>query len=89
MELAILLFLLAAFLIGFKVLVLLFKAIFWIVSIPFQILGTLLGLFCMVLLLPLFLVGGILTAIFTPLLVFGPLIPIVLVLLGLYLIARA
>ncbi len=88
MELAVLLVLFAAFLISFKVLGLVFKAGFFLLTLPFQILGAVLGVFLLVVILPFAVVVGALTALLAPLFVLGPVIPFLLVGAGIYLLAK-
>lgn len=88
MELAVILLLFAGFLIFFKLIGLIFKAGFFVLSIPFQIVGAVFGVLFLVIFFPVILTAGVLTAVFAPLLVMGPLLPFLLVLLGLYLILK-
>ena len=88
MELAVFLILVGLFLIGFKLLALVFKAGFFVLTIPFQILGAILGALLVVFLLPFAIAGGVLAVIFAPLLVFGPLLPLLLIAFGVYLISK-
>lgn len=89
MELGVILLLLGLFLIGFKLLGLIFKASFFILSIPFQILGAILGVMLLVFLLPFATVAAVLTAILAPLFILGPLLPLLLVGFGFYLILKS
>jgi len=88
MELAVLLILFAAFLISFKVLGLIFKAGFFLLALPFQILGAVLGVVLLVLILPFAAVVAVLSALLAPLFVLGPVIPLLLVGAGIYLLAK-
>ncbi len=88
MEIGIILLLLGLFLVGFKILGLLFKATFFILTIPLQIIGAIIGVVLVVALAPFAAVAGFLGIIFAPLLILGPLLPLLLVGLGLYLIIR-
>ncbi|MFQ5865232.1 MAG: hypothetical protein ACE5IW_08410 [bacterium] len=88
MELAIILLLFAAFLICLKLLAVVLKTGFFILSIPFQILGAVLAVVLVLIFVPFVVVAGILTAVFAPIFVLGPFLPLLLVLLGLYLVAK-
>jgi hypothetical protein len=88
MELAVIFLMLAAFLIFFKLLAFVFKAGFFILSIPFQIIGAILAVVLVILLLPVAVMAGFLTVILTPIFVLGPLLPLLLVLLGIYLVVK-
>jgi len=88
MELAIILLLFAFCLIFFKLLAVIFKAGVFVLSIPFQIIGALFAVCLMVMLLPFVAVAGVLAVVFAPLLIIGPFLPLVLVLLGLYLVVK-
>ncbi|MFQ5824180.1 MAG: hypothetical protein ACE5JB_09015 [bacterium] len=88
MELAVILLMLAAFLIFFKLLAVVFKTGFFILSIPFQIFGAILAVVLVVLLVPFVMMAGFLTVIFAPIFVLGPFLPLLLVILGLYLVIR-
>ncbi len=89
MEIGVILLLLGLFLIGFKVLGLIFKASFFILSIPFQILGAIFGVILLTLLLPFAAVAGVLTVVVAPLFILGPLLPALLVFFGFYLILKS
>lgn len=88
MELAIILLMFAFFLIFFKLLAVIFKAGFFVLSIPFQIIGAIIAVFFIIMLLPFVAVAGALAVVFAPLLVIGPFLPLLLVLLGLYLVVK-
>lgn len=88
MELAVVLLLLGFALLFFKAMALIFKAGFFVLTIPLQIVGALLVLLLVILLLPFALIAGVLTAVFAPLFILGPLLPFALVLFGLYLVAK-
>jgi len=88
MDLAVILLLLAFFLLGFKLLGLLFKATFFVLSIPFQIFGAILGVVIALLVLPFAAVAGFMTLLFAPFFILGSFLPFLLVGFGLYLIAR-
>lgn len=88
MELAALLILFAFFLIFFKLMAVMFKAGFFVLSIPFQIIGAILAVGVVVLFLPFVAVAGVLAAVFAPLFVLGPFLPLLLILFGLYLIVK-
>jgi len=89
MELAVVLLLLAAFLIGFKLLAIVFKAGIFVLSLPFQLIGAVFGVVLVVLLIPFAVLGGFFAALFAPILILGPWLPLLLVLLGVYLIVRS
>ncbi|MFQ5605098.1 MAG: hypothetical protein ACE5HS_17680 [bacterium] len=88
MELAVILLMLAGFIIFFKLLGWIFKAGFYVLSIPFQIVGAILAVALVLMLVPFAIVAGLLTAVFAPLFVLGPFLPLLLVLLGVYLIVK-
>ena len=88
MELAIILLMFAFFLIFFKLLAVIFKAGIFILSIPFQIIGAILAVCFITMMLPFVAVAGVVAFVFAPLLVIGPFLPLLLVLLGLYLVVR-
>ncbi len=87
-ELAVILLLLGAFLLFFKLLAVIFKAGIFVLTIPLQIVGALLAVLLVVTLLPFALVAGVLTVVLAPLFVLGPLLPLALVFFGLYLVMR-
>ncbi len=89
MEIGVVLLLLGLFLIGFKILGLIFKASFFILSIPFQILGSILGVIFLILLFPFAAVAGVLTIVVAPLFILGPFLPALLVFFGFYLILKS
>ncbi len=88
MELAVILILLAFFLFFIKILGFIFKAGLFVLSIPFQILGAVFGVLLLVLILPFATLVGIVAVVFAPLLVLGPLVPLLLVIGGIYLISK-
>ncbi len=88
MELAVVLVLLFIFLIGFKLLGIFFKAAFFLITIPFQIFGAVLGVVLVIAVFPFAALAGFLTLILAPLFIIGPLIPFFLVAFGFYLIVR-
>jgi len=88
MELAIILLMFAFFLIFFKLLAVVFKVGLFVLSIPFQIIGAIFLVVLMMMLLPFVAVAGVLAIVFAPLLVIGPFLPLLLVLLGLYLVVK-
>ena len=88
MELIAFLFLFICFLVGFKVLALVFKASFFVLTIPLQIIAALIGIFCVTLFLPLAVAGGLLATIFAPILILKPLLPLLLIGAGVYLLAK-
>ena len=88
MELAIILLMFAFFLIFFKLLALIFKAGIFVLSIPFQIIGAIFAVFFIMMMLPFVAVAGVVAVVFAPLLVIGPFLPLLLVLLGLYLVVK-
>lgn len=88
MELTVFLLLIACFLFFFKAVGLMLKATLFVLSIPLQIAGAILGAVILVTLLPFAIVAGVVTAIFAPLLILGPMLPFLLVACGLYLIAK-
>jgi hypothetical protein len=87
-ELAAFLILVGLCLLAFKLFALVFKAGVFVLTIPFQILGALFVAFLILLLFPFALVTGILAAVFAPLLILGPFLPLLLVALGIYLIVK-
>ena len=88
MELAVLLLMLAGFIILFKLLAMVFKAGIYLLSIPFLIFGAVGAVLLVLLLVPFAVVAGVLMAVFAPLFLFGPFVPFLLVLFGLYLVVR-
>jgi len=88
MELAVLLLLFACFIFGFKLLAILLKTGLFVLTIPFQIFGAILGVFLTILIVPLAAITGVFAIIFAPFLILGPLLPFLLVLGGLYLVAK-
>ena len=88
MELAVILLMLAGFIIFFKLLALIFKAGIFVLSIPLQIIGAIFAVVLVLLLVPFAVTAGILTVIFAPLFVLGALLPLLLVLFGIYLVVR-
>lgn len=88
MEIAVILLLFAAFFIGFKLLALVFKAGVFVLTLPFQIIGAVFGVVLVLLLIPVAVLGGIFAALFAPFLILGPWLPLLLVLLGLYLVVK-
>jgi hypothetical protein len=88
MELAVLLLLLGVFIIFFKLLALIFKGAFYVLSIPFIIIGSVLAVVLVILFIPLAVVAGVLTVVFAPLFVLGPLLPLVLLCFGVYLVLK-
>lgn len=88
MELAVLLLLFAAFIFFFKLMAVILKAGFFVLSIPFQIVGAVLAVALILALLPFAVVAGVVAAVFAPLLILGPLLPFLLVLFGLYLLLK-
>ncbi|MFQ5865229.1 MAG: hypothetical protein ACE5IW_08395 [bacterium] len=88
MELAIILLLFAAFLIFLKLLAVVLKTGFFILSIPFQIIAAILAVFLVLVFVPFVVVAGILTAVFAPLFIFDAFLPLLLVLLGICLVVK-
>ncbi len=88
MELAVILLMLGVFIIFFKLLGMIFKGAFYVLSIPFIVIGSILAVVLVILFIPLAVVAGVLTVVFAPLFVLGPLLPLALVLLGIYLVVR-
>jgi len=88
MELAVVVLLFAFFLIGFKLLGLLLKATFFVLSIPFQIFGAIFGVVIALIILPFAAVAGFMTLLFAPFFILGSFLPFLLVGFGLYLITR-
>lgn len=88
MEIVALLLLFTAFLIGFKLLALVFKAGVFVLTLPFQILGAVFGVVLVLLLIPFAVLSGLVAAFFAPFVIFGSWLPLLLVLLGVYLIVR-
>ena len=88
MEIIAVLLLFAAFFIFFKLLAVVFKAGFFVLSIPLQIAGALLGLLLVFIFVPLAVVAALTTAILSPLFILGPFLPLLLILFGLYLLVR-
>jgi len=89
MEIVVLLFLFTAFLIGFKLLALVFKAGVFVLTLPFQIIGAVFGVVFLIMLIPLAVLTGIFASLFAPFLLLGPWLPLLLVLFGVYLIVRS
>ncbi len=73
---------------AFKLLALVFKAGFFLISIPLQIIGAIFIALLAILFFPVGIVTGLITAIFAPLLIIGPLLPFLLIGLLIYLIVR-
>ena len=88
MELAVILLLFGVFLLFFKLVAIVFKTGVFILTIPFQILGAIFGVVIFALFFPVILTAGVLTAVFAPFFIFGPFLPFLLVLFGLYLIVK-
>ncbi|MFQ5650517.1 MAG: hypothetical protein ACE5IY_11295 [bacterium] len=88
MDVAVILLLLAAFLIFFKLLGVLFKAGIFVLTLPLQIIGAVLGVVVLMVLVPFAMVAGVVATVLAPLLAVGPLLPFLLILLGVYLIGR-
>jgi len=89
LELAVLLILFAGFLFTFKVLGLIFKAGFFFLTLPFQILGAAFGVIFVIMVLPFAAVIGAIAMLFAPILAISPLLPLLMVGLGLYLLTRS
>ncbi|MFQ5706100.1 MAG: hypothetical protein ACE5HO_01540 [bacterium] len=88
MEIAAVLLVLAFFLIFFKLFALLFKASLFVLSIPLQIIGALFAAGLVLLLLPVAVIAGAFAALFAPFFVLGPFLPLLLVLLGIFLVVK-
>jgi hypothetical protein len=88
MEIIGLLFLFVCFLAFFKVFALVFKAGLFVLTIPLQIVGAIISVFFLTLFLPLAIVGGIVATIFAPLLIIKPLLPLLLIGAGVYLLLK-
>jgi hypothetical protein len=73
---------------GFKLLGLVFKAGLFILSIPLLVLGGVAVAAFAIMLLPLTMVGGLLAAIAVPIAVLAPLLPLVLIIMGISLLAK-
>ena len=71
-----------------KVAALLFKTTFFLISIPFQIIGALLLSGLLFILIPVGFITGILSIILAPLALLIPLMPFILIAVGIYLLAR-
>ncbi len=88
MELVIALFLVAALILFFKLMAVIFKAGFFVLSIPLQIIAAVVAVVAVVALLPFAVIAGVFTVLLAPLFVLGPFLPFLLIILGLYLIAK-
>ncbi len=88
MEFLGILFLIVIILGTFKLLGIIFKAGIFLISIPLQIIGALFLAFFVMLLIPAGIVTGIIALILAPLLIFGPLLPIILLAFVIYLIVK-
>ncbi|RKY79274.1 hypothetical protein DRQ00_03520 [candidate division KSB1 bacterium] len=77
-----------AFLLSIKLLALLFKTGIFILALPLQIFAALILTIIFLVLVPIGVITGILTVVLSPLLFLGPLLPILLVALGIYLLLR-
>ena len=88
MEIVTFLFIFLLVLIMFKAMGLILKTGIFLISIPLQIVAGLVVTLLIIALLPVTLVTGILTALLAPFVILFPLLPILLVGLGIYLVAR-
>ena len=88
MEVLAFLFLIFVLLLSFKLLALLFKTGIFILTLPLQILAALILAVVFLFLVPIGLVTGVLAVVLTPILFLGPLLPILLITLGIYLVLR-
>ncbi|TFG95102.1 MAG: hypothetical protein E4H13_13860 [Calditrichales bacterium] len=89
MEIIALLFIIFFAVIFIKILALLFQTSIFILALPFKILGVVLSaIFVLVLLVPLGIIGAIAGLLVAPLVLLFALAPIVLILLGLYLLIK-
>lgn len=87
MDILAFIFLVALFLVGFKILGLVFKAGIFLLSIPLLIVFSVVGAVLMLAVVPAVLTG-LVTVLFLPLGLLGPLLPFLLVGLGLWLILK-
>lgn len=88
MEIIAFLLTLGLIMIAFKLLGLIFRAGFFLISIPFQILAAVIVAVVLFAILPIALITGVFAVILIPLGLFAPLLPIILIGFGLYLLAR-
>ncbi len=88
MELLTIIGLVCLIIIGFKLLGWILKAGFFLISIPFQILGAVIVILVMVALIPLGVISGLLAVILVPLGFLIPLLPFFMIGFGIYLLAR-
>ena len=88
MEFLGILFLIVIILGAFKLLGIIFKAGIFLISIPFQIIGAVLLAIFVAVMIPAGIVAGIIALILAPLLIFGPLLPIILLVIVIYFIVK-
>jgi len=88
MEILGLLFLIVIILGTFKLLAIIFKAGIFLISIPLQILGAVLLAILAIALIPAGIVTGVVALVLAPLLIVGPLLPILLLGFVVYLLVR-
>ena len=88
MDLLALLFIVVLILGAFKLLGLVFKAAFFLISIPLQILAAVVIGVVLMAVLPVTLFGGLLAVILVPLGILAPLLPLALIVIGIYLLAH-
>jgi len=88
MDILAFLFLFIAVLVIFKIGGLIFKAAFFLISIPLQILAALIVTVVLLAIVPITLFSGILGLILLPLGLLAPLLPLLLIGFGIYLLAR-
>ncbi len=76
--------------VALKVLLLIFKAGFWVLTLPLQILlGLIAAIFAIVLIIPLALLAGIFGLVLAPFALLVPLLPVLLIVGGIYLLLRS
>ena len=88
MEILGLLFLIVIILGTFKLLAIIFKAGIFLISIPLQIFGAVLLAILAIALIPAGIVTGVVALVLAPLLILGPLLPILLLGFVVYLLVR-
>ena len=88
MELLAFIFLVFLLLVGLKIFAVLFKTALFLISIPFQILGAVFAAFLVFLFLPVGIIFAVVALIFAPLMILGPLLPILAIVGLIYLVVK-